>query len=241
MRISGALKAGLSALALLVGVSASGEAGAILPGQPLVQAPRVCAMGIVALNRRCRVIDFVKMGVIDHKVWYYAFYATHWADRHGRMDRGFPIIFFKQGPATLRLSLWVNDAPGLAGKWATTPPPRPVVIRRPDATYLAMSLKAVKGPDDQRLFRLDKIHWKYVEILHLPAPEQAKVDAVIPRNCQATNDAVYDWPTLRLRTPLIDRDGGGSCGMVISEVDPRPAGLFVVSSALARPGPPLTP
>ena len=246
MRIQGALKAGLAAAALLgaallVAAPAPVAAMGVLPGQPLVQAPRVCAMGVVAINRRCRVVDFAKLGVIDHRVWYYAYYATHWADRHGRMDRGFPVIFYLQRPATLRLGLWVNDAPGLAGKWAFTPPPRPVLIRRPDATYLGLSLKAVKGPDDQRLFKLDKTHWRYVEILHLADAEQAKVDAAIPRDCQATNDALYDWSTLRLRTPLIDRNGGAPCGSVVSEIDPRLKGLFVVRSELIKPGAPLTP
>jgi len=241
LRIRSALKAGLAAQLLLVAAAPPSAAAGALPGQPLVQAPRVCATGIVAINRRCRVIDFTEIGVIDHRVWYYAFYATHWADRHGRMDRGFPVIFYLQRPATLRLGLWVNDAPGLADKWATTPPPRPVLIRRPDATYLGLSLKAVKGPDDQRLFKLDKTHWRYVEVLHLADAEQAKVDAVIPRDCQATNDAVYDWATLRLRTPLIDRDGGKPCGAVISEVDPRVKGLFVVASALVPAAAPLTP
>ena len=242
MRLPGPLKAGLLALALLAAAPAPAMALAgVLPGQPLVQAPRVCAMGIVAITRRCRVIDFAKIGVVDHRAWYYAFYATHWADRHGRMDRGFPILFYLQRPATLRLGLWVNDAPGLAGKWATTPPPRPVLIRRPDATYLGLSLKAVKGPDDQRLFKLDKTHWRYVEILHLADAEQAKVDAVIPRDCQATNDALYDWAALRLRTPLVDRDGGKPCGMVVSEIDPRKTGVAVVASSLVRPAAPLTP
>ena len=242
MRILGALKAGLAALALLAAAPAPASAlGGVLPGQPLVQAPRVCAAGVVAINRRCRVADFIAIGVIDHRAWYYAFYATHWADRHGRMDRGFPILFYLQRPATLRLGLWVNDAPGLSGKWATTPPPRPVLIRRPDATYLGMSLKAVRGPDDQRLFRLDKTHWRYVEILHLADAEQAKVDAAIPTTCQATNDALYDWTTLQLRTPLIDRASGKPCGAVLSEVDPRSKGVFVVSSTLIRPAAPLTP
>ena len=44
-----------------------------LSGQPLVQAPRVCASGVAPLNRRCKVIDFAKLGVVDHKAWYYAF------------------------------------------------------------------------------------------------------------------------------------------------------------------------
>src|ERR1700722_20694528 len=65
-----------------------------LPAQPLVQAPRVCAPGIVPINRRCRVIDFAGLGAFENKDWYYAFYDTHWADRHGRQDRGFPVIFF---------------------------------------------------------------------------------------------------------------------------------------------------
>ena len=101
--------------------------------------------------------------------------------------------------------------------------------------------RGLDGPDDQRLFKLDKTHWRYVEILHLADAEQAKVDAVIPRDCQATNDALYDWATLRLRTPLVDRDGGKPCGMVVSEIDPRLTGVAVVASSLVRPAAPLTP
>jgi hypothetical protein len=241
MRISGAVKAGLTALMLLAAAPAIGAPTKALPGQPLVQAPRVCAMGIVAINRRCRVIDFTKLGTIDHREWYYAFYATHWADRHGRMDRGFPVIFYLQRPATLRQGLLVNDAPGLADKWALTPPPRPVLIKRPAGTYLGLTLKAVRGPADQRLFKLDKIYWRYVEIFHHPAADQAKIDAVIPRNCQATTDELYDWATLRLRTPLIDRDGGKPCGAVISEIDLRQKGVTIASSTLDRAPAPLTP
>ena len=116
-----------------------------------------------------------------------------------------------------------------------------MLIRRPGATYLGLSLKAVKGPDDQRLFKLDKTHWRYVEILRLADAEQAKVDSAIPRDCQATNDALYDWATLRLRTPLIDRNGGLPCGTVVSEIDPREKGLFVGWSELIKTAPPLTP
>ena len=90
--------------------------------QPLVQAPTRCSPNIVPINHRCRVVDFAPLAVFDGRAWYYAFYATHWADRHGRRDRGFPVLLYLEPPATLRLGLWVNDAPGLDGRWAQTPP-----------------------------------------------------------------------------------------------------------------------
>src|ERR1019366_9669604 len=157
MAIASPVKPWAAALVVLLAVR-PGPARAgwpnTLPAQPLVQAPRVCAPGIVPINRRCRVVDFAPLGAVKGHSWYYAFYTTHWADRHGHHDRGFPVVFFLQQPATLRLSLWVDDAPGLAGHWALTAPTRPVLIQTPDGVYLGFTLKAAQGPDDQRLFRL---------------------------------------------------------------------------------------
>ena len=108
-----------------------------MPAQPLVLAPRVCATGIVPLNRRFLVIDFTKLGVLKggHR-WYYAFYATHWADRHGRMDRGFPIFFYLQKPGDLKARALGGRC---AGTWPANgrgPPagaayPGSIVQRRP--------------------------------------------------------------------------------------------------------------
>src|ERR1700756_3638578 len=109
------------------------------PAQPLVQAPRVCAAGVVPIDRRCKVVDFAELGEANGRRWFYGFYATHWADRHGRHDRGFPVIFYLQRPATLRLSLWLNDEPGLSGLLAKTAPSRPVLIVQPDAVYIGFT------------------------------------------------------------------------------------------------------
>jgi hypothetical protein len=242
MRIVGALRGFLAATAVMAAAAPAWAINGayVLPGQPLVQAHRVCAMGIVALNRRCTVLDFAKLGVIDHRAWYYAFYSTHWADRHGRMTRGFPVFFYLQKPATLRLGLWVNDAPGIADKWAKVPPIRPVLIRRPDATYLGLSLKAVKGPDDQRLFRLDKTHWRYVEILHRKDDQQAKIDAAVPDACKQANTDYFDWPSFRLVTPLVERDSGANCGALVSTIDIRDNHVAILSVTTLKPGAPLT-
>jgi len=243
MRISRALGGGI--VAALAWAATQGHAAGVLPGQPLVQAPRVCATGVIAINHRCKVIDFAKLGVIDHRAWYYAFYATRWADRHGRMERGFPVFFYLQRPATLRLGLWVNDAPGLSGKWGRVAPPRPVLIPRPDGTYLGLSLKAVKGPDDQRLFKLNKLHWAYVEILRREPADLARIEAAVPDDCQTTHDELYDWAGFRLRTPLAGRDDGRACGVVISDIDIRENRVVILRSMLERPtprpAPPLTP
>lgn len=210
-----------SALVALLALSA-GPASAswplAMPAQPLVQAPRICAAGIVPLNRRCRVIDFAKLGAFRDRSWYYAYYSTHWADRHGRQDRGFPVIFLLEQPATLRLSLWVDDAPGLAGHWALTPPLRPIVIERPEAVYLGFTLKAVEGPDDQRLFRLTGRHWKSVDILDRSAADQARLDAATPPGCTQSPDWRYDWTAFNLRAPLRAELGDRDCGTVVADI-----------------------
>jgi hypothetical protein len=225
------------ALAVLLTLGA-GPAHAVWPGalpaQPLVQAPRLCAPGIVPINRRCRVIDFAKLVDFADHSWYYAFYATHWADRHGRMDRGFPMIFFLQKPATLRLSLWVDDAPGLAGRWAVTAPVRPVLIERPQAIYIGLTLKAAVGPDDQRLFRLTGQHWKIVQILQRSAADQARLDAATPPGCGETQDWRYDWQAFVLRAPLKTDLGGGDCGTVVADLAIQHDRLALTDARLVR-------
>jgi hypothetical protein len=205
-----------------------------MPAQPLVQAPRICAPGIVPINRRCRVIDFAKLGDFEDRSWYYAFYDTHWADRHGSQDRGFPVVFVLQGATTLRLSLWIDDAPGLAGRWALTPPARPVVIERPPATYVGFTLKAAVGPDDQRLFRFDGRHWKAVDILHRSSADQARLDALTPPGCSQSPDWEYDWQAFDLRAPLKTDLGGGDCGTVIADLDVRRDQLSLIDARLLR-------
>lgn len=220
MRINGWLTGLAAALALCAVRPAQASAWPnTLPAQPLVQAHRVCASGIVYLNRRCRVIDFGPLGqTTDGRHWYYAFFTTHWADRHGRMDRGFPVIFYLQKPATLRLGLWINDEPGLAGHWALTPPVRPVLIKRPEADYLGFTLKATRELDDQRLFRQDKQHWKEIDIVHHSDADQARLDAVTPSGCEAADEGFYDWTNfwlvLALREPLTHTP----CGYLTAEL-----------------------
>jgi hypothetical protein len=201
---------------LLAGPARAGWPNAA-PAQPLIQAPRVCAPGIVPINRRCRVVDFTALGAFRGRSWYYAFYATHWADRHGHHDRGFPVVFFLQQPATLRLSLWVDDAPGLTGRWALTAPARPVAIQTADAVYLGFTLKAPQGPDDQRLFRLAGLHWRVIDVLDRSAADQARLDAATPTGCTQGDNWSYDWTALALRVPL-KADLGGACGTLVAGV-----------------------
>jgi hypothetical protein len=183
--------------------------------QPLVQAPRVCAAGIVLIDRRCHVVDFAALGESKRRPWYYAFYATHWADRHGKHDRGFPIIFYLERPATLRLSLWIDDEPGLTGALAKSPPPRPVLTERPDGVFLGFTFKVEGGSDDQRLFRLADLHWKEIDVLHRSAADQALIDQAMPRGCVAAGDGLYDWISFRLRLPLRELAGGAPCGALL--------------------------
>jgi hypothetical protein len=218
MRIAGRVRhwaAGVAMLASLLAGTAADARPAALPAQPLVQAPRVCAPGIVPLNRRCHVVDFAPLGAFKSRRWYYAFYTTHWADRHGHHDRGFPVVFFLQQPATLRLSLWIDDAPGLAGRWALTAPARPVLIQKPDGVYLGFTLKAAEGPDDQRLFRLAGLHWRALDVLDRSRADQAKLDAATPAGCTQGADWRYDWTRFELRVPL-KTDLGGDCGTIVA-------------------------
>ena len=237
MRLSG-LARRLAAIFTMLG--ATGWAGFAAagwpnaePAQPLIQAPRVCAPNVVPLNRRCHVMDFAKVGHFDGRDWYYAFYATHWADRHGKLNRGFPVIFYLERPATLRLSLWVDDAPGLAGRWANTPPPRPVLIQRPDATYLGFSLKAVRGPDDQRLFRLDGRHWRPVNVLRRSNADASLIEKATPADCSPVDDGLYDWTAFQLRIALRGASGA-ACGTLVADIKPHRGHLDLTKAVVIR-------
>jgi hypothetical protein len=237
MSIGGRVGRWAASLAVVCGLGAGPALAAwpnALPAQPLVQAPRVCAPGIVPLNRRCKVIDFTPIGAFKGRNWYYAFYATHWDDRHGHHDRGFPVVFFLQQPATLRLSLWVDDAPGLAGRWAVTPPPRPVLVQKPDGIYLGFTLKAVEGPDDQRLFRLTGVHWRVLDVLDRSPADQAKLDAATPAGCTQGTDWSYDWEAFDLRMPL-KADLGGDCGTIVAGLAAHRSSVSLTDARLIRP------
>jgi hypothetical protein len=247
------LRRGLTAIALACAALAAGRPAYAgwpnaLPAQPLVQAPRICAPNIVALNRRCKVVDFAKLGqTADGRDWYYAFFGTRWADRHGRMERGFPVVFYLQPPATLRLSFWINDEPGLDGRWAMTPPPRPILMQRPDGDYLGFTLKAIRGPDDQRLVRRDKLRWTKIDILHRSEADQAKLDAITPRGCEGADDGFYDWTSFRLVLALRERLSHAPCGVAFAELEVKDAKLALVSatyskaSSAGRTPPPIPP
>ena len=210
------------------------------PAQPLVQAHRVCALGITSLilNRRCRVEDFVKLGRYEGHDWYYAFYSVRWADRHGTIERAYPIFFYLQKPATLRLGLWINDEPGLAGKWATTPPPRPVVILRPDGVYMGMTLKAVRGQDDQRLFRLKPdLHWATISVLYRSDEDNQVLNAAIPKRCIAVDEGSYDWATFRFSLALKEKGGDDSCGVVSTALTIKKDKAYLADAVLEPAGP----
>jgi hypothetical protein len=227
---------GLAAIFMIVVFGASPCAAAwpnADPAQPLIQAQRLCAPGVVPINRRCHVVDFAKIGTFDSRDWYYAFYATHWADRHGRLDRGFPVVFYLERPTTLRLSLWVDDAPGLAGHWAHTPPPRPVLVERPGATYLGFSLKNVQGPDDQRLFRLEGRHWRSVDVMRRSNADEALISQTAPSDCSPVDDGLYDWSAFKLRIAL-RKDSGQSCGTLVADLKPHHSHLDLTGAVLVR-------
>jgi hypothetical protein len=237
MTIARAIRRWAWALACLLLLAAPGRAPGwpdALPAQPLVQASRVCAAGIVPINRRCHVIDFAPLGTIKGRDWFYAFYDTHWADRHGRQDRGFPVIFYLERPATIRLSLWVDDAPGLAGHWALTPPRRPTLIERPEAVYLGFTLQGLRAADDQRLFRLSGVRWKALEIMRPSLADQGELAAATPAGCARTSAWRYDWTSFTLRTPLRRVLGGADCGTIVAGLTVRHDRLALTSVRLTR-------
>ena len=234
-----------AALALLAGSLICSFAGPALagwpeavPAQPLVQAPRVCARGItnLILNRRCKVRDFARIGHFKDHDWYYAFYSVRWADRHGTIERAYPIFFYLQKPATLRLGLWINDEPGLAGKWARTPPVRPVVIDRPDGLYIGVTLHAVRGQDVQRLFRLKTdVHWATVSVLYRSDEDKAALDALTPKRCLAVNDGAYDWASFRFHVALKEKGSGEPCGVIAAGLAIRNDKAYLIDAALEPP------
>jgi hypothetical protein len=224
--------AGVLTLTLAVATPALAGWPYAMPAQPLVQAPKRCALGITPINRRCHVIDFADLGVFGGRHWYYAFYATHWADRHGKMDRGFPIFFYLQKPATLRLGMWVNDEPGLAGRWARTPPPRPVLIDRPDGVYMGLTLKAVRGQDNQRLFRQDDVHWRGITVLYRSDEDKALLAAAMPKRCEGVDDGSYDWVNFRYVLVLKNNIGGDPCGTITSGLEVRKDRVYLTDAVL---------
>jgi hypothetical protein len=218
MRITGWARrwAGAFALVLAVARPASARWPNAESAQPLVQAPRVCSPNIVPINHRCRVVEFIALAVLDGRSWYYAFYATHWADRHGRMDRGFPVLLYLEPPATLRLGMWVNDAPGLAGRWASTPPARPLLIRQPEATLMGVTLRNVGPTPDQRLFRLNGERWTQIKILRRSDQDEALLDAATPRDCSIAAEALFDWTNFQETWPLKTDLTGSPCGTLVA-------------------------
>lgn len=237
MRNSSWAKRLLWALALAASL-AGGPARAGWPNatsaQPLVQARMRCSPNIVPINHRCRVIDFTPLAVLDGRSWYYAFYATHWADRHGRRDRGFPVLLYLEPPATLRLGLWVNDAPGLDGRWARTPPARPVLIQKGDDTYLGMTLQNVGATPDQRLFRLNGERWATIKVLIRTADDVALLDKVTPRGCSVAADGHYDWTAFNVTWPLQYDLGGKPCGSVMATFLVRGDRLVLTEARFVR-------
>jgi hypothetical protein len=225
---------GLLALALAAAPAAASTWPGAMPAQPLVQASLRCAPGIVPINRRCRVVDFGPLGQFAERSWYYAFYDTHWADRHGSQDRGFPVIFYLEKPATLRLSLWVDDDPDLAGRWALTPPARPIVIERPEAIYLGLTLQGQHGPTDQRLFRLVGLHWKGVDIMGRSPSDEDKLSAATPAGCAPTDAWRYDWVAFTLREPLRTDLTHDDCGVIVAGLAVRKDKVGLTEAKLVR-------
>ncbi len=227
--------AGMLALGLaLLATPARAAWPAELAAQPLAQAKLRCAPGIVPINRRCHVIDFASLGAFAGRDWYYAFYDTHWADRHGRQDRGFPVIFYVEGVATLRLSLWIDDAPGLAGRWAMTAPLRPVLVVRPEAIYLGFTLQGEHGPFDQRLFRLEGRAWKSMQVERLTSDDDAKIAALTPDGCRRSWSWRYDWKTFQLRAPLRRTLDGRGCGVIVAGLALRDNHAALTEARLER-------
>jgi hypothetical protein len=213
--------------------SAKGWPG-VESAQPLVQGPRRCSPNIVPIDRKCTVLAFEPLGTFDGRAWYYAFYATHWADRHGHQNRGFPVFLYLEKPATLRLGLWINDAPGLNGRWAWTKPPPPVIFRQDDEVYLGLTLKNVRATPDQRLFRLTGIRWRQINPLFRSDADEELIDKTTPRGCSLAGDAFFNWATQQVTWPLSADLTGGSCGTLVASFTVKGDGLPLTAAKVVR-------
>lgn len=222
-----------SGLTCAGGAMASGWPGEE-SAQPLVQGPRVCSPNIVPIDRRCHVLVFEPLGELDGRAWFYAFYATHWADRHGHQNRGFPVFLYLEKPATLRLGLWVNDAPGLNGRWAWTPPPPPVIFRQGEDTYLGLTLQNVGPTPDQRLFRLTGERWRQINILYRSDADQDLITRTTPRGCSLAGDGLFNWTTMQIAWPLTADLTGSPCGMLVASFTVRGDGLPLTGARVVR-------
>jgi hypothetical protein len=107
-----------------------------------------------------------------------------------------------------------------------------VLIERPGAIYLGFSLKAVKGPDDQRLFRLDGKHWRAVNVLRRSIGDEALIHRTAPADCAPVDDGLYDWSAFQLRIAL-KKDSGASCGTVVADLKPHHSHLDLTRAVLA--------
>ena len=222
-----------AALALVCARPADADWPNVLAAQPLVQAPRVCPPMGITLNRRCRVIDFAPIGQgVDGHQWFYSFISLRWADRHGRKDRGYPVIFYQNGPATLRLSLWLNDEPGLDGRLAQTAQPRPMLLTQNGANYLGFTLKVAGEPDEQRLFRQNKSYWKDIpHLYHRTAEDQAKLVAAMPHGCEAADDGFYDWTDFWLVLALRETLTHAPCGYLTAPLAVSAKALTITAAS----------
>ena len=228
-----------TAFPLIAALAWSGSAAAgwplAEPAQPLVQAPRICAAGVVPIDRRCKVVDFAELGEANGRRWFYAFYATHWADRHGRHDRGFPVVFYLQRPTTLRLSLWINDEPGLAGGLAHLAPTRPVVVVQPDNVFLGFTYKVAQGPDTERLFRLEAPHWVEIDVLHRSDADEAMIEAATPHDCEPADDGNYDWSRFRQGMAVKTKTANDPCGVLTARLVVKKVRVYKTDAALEPP------
>jgi hypothetical protein len=109
-----------------------------------------------------------------------------------------------------------------------------VLIQKPDGSvYLGFTLKAVEGPDDQRLFRLSGTHWRIIDILDRSSDDQARLDAMTPAGCTQANNWGYDWTAFELRVPL-KADLGGTCGTIVAGLAAGRARVSLTSAHLVR-------
>ena len=108
-----------------------------------------------------------------------------------------------------------------------------MLIQRPDATYLGFSLKSVRGPDDQRLFRLDGKRWRKVDVLRRSDADQALIAQTAPSDCSPIDDGLYDWDAFQLRIALRS-ESGGSCGTLVADVAQRRNRLDLTKAIVVR-------
>ena len=95
-------------------------------------------------------------------------------------------------------------------------PPRPILIRQTEATFVGLTLRNVGAAPDQRLFRANGERWTQIKILGRSPEDAAKLDAATPHGCSLAGDSLFDWTGFQVSWPLKTDLTGSPCGVLVA-------------------------